>query len=78
MPRVCVSVPDDGPYPVTSQKLCVCVCVCVCVFVFVCVCLCVCVSHMAVPVGDSVASANDAKESIIRFTHNICTALRGE
>ena len=29
-------------------------------------------------VGGSVARARDAKVSMIRFTHNICTAFRGE
>lgn len=29
-------------------------------------------------VGGSVARARDAKVSIIKFTHNICTAFRGE
>lgn len=29
-------------------------------------------------VGGSVARASDANVSMIRFTHNICTAFRGE
>lgn len=29
-------------------------------------------------VGGSVARARDANVSMIRFTHNICTAFRGE
>lgn len=29
-------------------------------------------------VGGSVARAREAKVSMIRFTHNICTAFRGE
>ena len=29
-------------------------------------------------VGESVASASDARESMIKLTHSICTAVRGD